>query len=294
MSYNARIERDSINIETGDRLTTFVITYPRFVHSEFMTHRLFSRNAASSRAIPIQKMIDQVERDPAMPIFWGKNQKGMQAVEELTGYEKEAAMDRWIFARNHAVDIVKRLNQLDCHKQIVNRLLEPFSWITVVVSATNYTNFFNLRCHLLAQPEIKYIADMMCKLYYSVKPDQIQPGYWHLPFIQEDEWEKCRIGYEEYCLNNLCKISAARCARVSYLTHDGKRDIEKDLELYDRLVGQVPLHASALEHSAMALTKLAKEELRRDTGNFQGWLQLRKTIEKEMLWEFDYESYKNE
>ena|SRR3990172_10692569 len=105
--YSARILCDSESIyhkigEHGNRLTTMEITYPRFVHSELMTHRMFSRNAASSRAIPISKMIEAVERDPVIPVWWGKNQSGMQARKELDSYEKEIAISRWLKARDDA------------------------------------------------------------------------------------------------------------------------------------------------------------------------------------------------
>ena len=77
-----KVIADSIS-ESGKRITTFQLKYPRFIHSEVMTHRVFSRNASSSRAIPVKKMIEQVRNNPAMPIHWGANQSGMQAKNEL-------------------------------------------------------------------------------------------------------------------------------------------------------------------------------------------------------------------
>lgn len=135
MGYECRILLDSINT-SGDRLTTFQITYPRFVHCELMTHRVFSRNSSSSRAIPIEKMIEQVENDPVIPVYWGKNQRGMQATEELTGVVRERAIEKWLDARDCAVDHAREMHLNCVHKQIVNRILEPWMWITVLVSAT--------------------------------------------------------------------------------------------------------------------------------------------------------------
>lgn len=285
MGYDCKILLDSINT-VGDRLTTFQITYPRFVHSELMTHRVFSRNSSSSRAIPIEKMIQQVENDPVIPVYWGKNQRGMQAKEELEGFEKDRAITRWLYARDQAIANAKEMIYQSVHKQIVNRLLEPWMWITVIVSSTEYNNFFNLRCHKDAQPEIAKIAYMMLEKYKKSTSVQLPNGVWHLPLVPDrdqilnDLMRSYPSRYNsEFACTYLKKISVGRCARVSYLTHDGKRDPQADIDLHDnRLLHPSspddPDHMSPFEHVAMASPG-------ERSGNFTGWHQYRKDFPNE-------------
>jgi thymidylate synthase ThyX len=256
--YAAKIIMDSIN-EVGNRLTTFEVTYPRFVHSEFMTHRLFSRNAASSRAIPNEKLRHRITDDPVLPVYWGQNQSGMQASEELNSEAQRLASKTWLQARDEMLLASQHLTQLGVHKQLCNRLLEPWMWITVIVTATEYENFFHLRCHPDAQPEIQKVAHMMRALYRTNSPKLLKSGMWHTPYIQADEALDC---YESL------RVSVARCARVSYLTHDGKREIDADLKLFDRL--QTSGHWSPFEHVAVSLSMPER------SGNFWGWMQYRK------------------
>lgn len=259
MAYAARIERDSVN-EFGNRLTTFVVTYPRFVHSEMMTHRVFSRNSSSSRAIPNHKLILQIQLDPAGPVFWGKNQSGMQAKEELSAKQISMAQAEWIEARDCALLHARRLANLGAHKQIVNRILEPWMWITVIITATEWENFFNLRCHIDAQPEIQKIAYMMRDLYETSIPQSLGKFEWHLPFVEVDEMGDYRKSLA---------LSVARCARVSYLTHDGQHDPEKDLQLAQRL--NAAKHLSPFEHQATPI----RLDRATPAGNFVGWHQHR-------------------
>ena len=217
MSIKVKIILDSISY-AGARLTTMELTYPRFIHAEFMTHRMFSRNAASSRAIPTRKMIQMVLDNPAIPIYWGKNRRGMSANKEIHSIKK--AKELWLQARDEAVNHAQWLYELGAHKQIVNRLLEPWKNITVICSATNYSNFYALRRHEDAQPEIHRLADMM---FEAQEKSNVECREWHIPYIQNNE--------QDLDIEKKKKISVARCARVSYLTHDGKRDIEKDLDL---------------------------------------------------------------
>lgn len=275
-----KLIKDSIS-DKGARLTTFVLTYPRFIHAEFMTHRMFSRNASSSRAIPVKKQIQMVIDNPAIPIAFTKNQKGMQGGEVID--DEDAARDIWLAARDWAVESAWHLVDLDVHKQYANRILEPFSHITVVCSATDYNNFFALRVHPAAQPEICELARQMWELYKNNKPDELRYGEWHLPFITSDDYSDHvsmfakTIGETEQSLN--VKRSVARCARVSYLNHEGTTPtIEQDIQLYDRLLGSVPIHASPAEHQAMA-SFMATER----SGNFTGWTQYRKLLANENI-----------
>jgi thymidylate synthase ThyX len=270
MGFSARILLDSCS-PSGARLTTLEVRYPRFIHSEMMTHRVFSRNAASSRAIPIKKMIAAVREEPALPVYWGRNQTGMSAREAVGPDIEERARAEWHAALDDALLHAERLSaqDIDLHKQLVNRLLEPFAWITVIITATEWANFFTQRCHPDAQPEIKHIADLMLAQYRASTPLPVASGRWHLPLIMDDE----RALPDE----QLCKLSVARCARVSYLTHDGKRDHAKDIELYERLVeGGANGHWSPFEHVATPAP-----DAQQRSANFFGWEQYRKRFPQE-------------
>jgi thymidylate synthase ThyX len=154
----AKVIADSIT-EQGNRATTFVLTFPRYILAELNTHRLFSKNSASSRAIPFNKMVEMVEEDPFIPIAWQKDHKGMQGTEYFDekdlhekghvneGHAINKLLKRdWILARNKAVESAKDMNERGCTKQLVNRLLEPFMWHTVVLTSTEFENFFEQRC----------------------------------------------------------------------------------------------------------------------------------------------------
>lgn len=288
MAYSAKIIADSVS-DKGDRVTTMEVTFPRLVLAEFNTHRMFSRNSASSRAIPVAKQLERITTDPFIPEYWGVNQKGMQADAQLEDTEREEATNIWLEARDSAVSHVQRLMSRNVHKQIANRLLEPFMWHTVIVTATEWSNFFALRANPMAQPEIRVIAEMMLELYRMNRPTPVPYGGWHLPLIQADEYDGAFELSKE-----ARKISAARCARVSYLTHDGRRDLAADLELYERLVSGG--HLSPLEHVAMAfehnehgvvfdggrLLQYARVPVVSAwIGNFRGWKQLRKFVRNE-------------
>jgi len=243
------------------------VSFPRIVLAEWNTHRQFSRNSASSRAIPVEKMIERVESDPFIPKKFPKNQKGMQADDFLTGDEAESAKEAWLDALGKAVQSAKSLLRLNVHKQITNRLLEPFMWHTVVVTSTEWSNFFAQRCDKDAQPEIQTIAYMIQDLYNSGIPNQVSLGKWHTPYILSEEVGTLPDDY-------LTKISVARCARVSYLTQEGIRDIKKDLELFNRLT--TGNHWSPFEHVATPDT-----DARCTSGNFRGWYQFRKQFPQE-------------
>lgn len=256
--YRAKILVDSIS-QAGSRLTTMEITYPRFVHSELLTHRMFSRNSASSRAIPIKTMINNVLNDPVFPVWWGHSQAGMRADSELSNGERQICMREWLEARDTAVKHVRKLNELNLHKQVANRILEPWMWITVIISATDWDNFFALRCHPDAQPELQHIAYMMRDLYNSSKPNLAEV---HLPLLQSSD---ISLDGQWDILKQIC---TGRCARVSYLTHDGKRDLQADIDLCQRL--RESGHWSPFEHIATAQPEASKYY-----ANFKGWMQYR-------------------
>lgn len=287
MPYSCRVLADSVG-PNGVRLTTIEASYPRLVHAELMTHRVFSRNTASSRAIPIQKMIERVKDDPVIPIHWGRNQKGMQAEAEIGASAQVCAQDSWLEARDLAVTKAQELLQLGVHKQVVNRLLEPFMWVTCIITATEWDNFFGLRCHPDAQPEIRHIAEMIRAARAASVPRVLRVHQWHLPLVGVDEPDLVACEAFAATTDNpartLARVSAGRCARVSYLTHDGARDPAADLALCERLLASG--HMSPLEHPAVCLSdtyeidmslSYSKYVWSRDQyfGNLRGWQHLR-------------------
>lgn len=267
MSHSARIVCDSVT-QYGHRLTTMEVVMPRIILAEFNTHRVFSRNSASSRAIPVEKMLRMVEENPYVPSSWGKNQKGMQAEQDVFVLDGMEARIVWLHARDQAMNRVKKLLALGIHKQTTNRLLEPFMWHTVIVTATEWSNFFHLRTHKAAHPDMQLVASAMESAYDESIPLLVHTGSWHLPYMTLAD-------RAEYPSDILIKGSIGKCARVSYLTHDGVRDIYKDVELYSSLLSNG--HMSPLEHVATPLEGWS--------GNFFGWQQYRKLIknEKDML-----------
>ena len=263
MAYHAEVLLDSIN-PAGQRLTTFVLRFPRFVLSEFNTHRMFSRNASSSRAIPTPKLMQQLRDDPVLPVEWGRNQAGMQAREMLDPAAAQQAEIEWLAARDAALAHAEQLRATGVHKQIVNRVLEPWMWASVIVSSTSYENFFTLRCHADAQPEIKRLADLMRTAFMASTPTPRAAGEWHLPFTGPED--------EGLSIDERKQVSVARCARVSYLTHVGTRDIAADQQLHQRLLDAG--HWSPFEHVAMAAADA------RAFNNFSGWRAYRHEMEQ--------------
>jgi thymidylate synthase ThyX len=277
----AKIIKDSINAETGDRLTTFLLKYPRFFHSDVMTHRALSRNASSSRAIPSATFIKKIRENPAMPEFWGANKAGMQAAEEVSPSNKVAAKEEWLKARDLMIESAEKLSkEYGLHKQIANRILEPWQHMEVIMSATEWENMFALRSHKDAQPEFEILAGKILEELNKGIPEIAEPSYvfpmiddldsinkvyWHLPF--EDRMPDGLNPLEKL------KISIARCARISYTTQEGTIDPDKDFELCDRLIQSS--HMSPAEHVAYPYIES------KFFGNFKGWVQFRKMIKGE-------------
>lgn len=243
--YKCNILLDSVST-VGARITTFEITFPRFILAEFNTHKRFSRNAASTRAIPTKKILSKVWNEPFIPEVWGKNIAGMQAKEELNGFKKFLARNTWILASKFACIFAWMLTKLGLHKQLAGRIIEPWAWTTVIVTATEWSNFFALRNHPDAQPEFKIIAGMMQEQYdfntaqitgtagikiFGGVYQELKVGEWHLPLLPD----RGQLENEGYKLQDLIEISVGRCARVSYLTHSGIRDPMQDIQLCKKL-----------------------------------------------------------
>lgn len=320
---SATIIAHSKSVVDGSEIITFELEYHRYIHGEFMTHRLFSRNAASSRAIPVAKMVELVKSSPAVPIHWGKNQAGMQAKEEVENWKDFGQGEyQWLGASVHAVEIAATLTEQGYHKQIVNRLLEPFQMIKVVVTATEWDNFFWLRFHQAAQPEIYELARCMLAAKKRSVPEVLNVGEWHVPYVKTlkfnnsprmyCKWVKERVledgqtetTFEEMSLEEALHISASCVAQTSYRKTDDS--LEKADKIWQMLTTDDRLHGSPLESQAtpMDLPKMVTGESEDDymlegvthidkdgkgwSNNFKGWIQHRALIPNNNCTSFDY------
>lgn len=286
--FKATVVADSVG-QHGIRIISVAATYPRFIHAELMTHRAFARNAASSRAIPFVKYdkngalvpnctFAMLQDNPVIPKFLGSEIKGMQAGDELDDGDRAKAIAIIQDLLRESLKACARLHGLSLHKSIINRYLEPWSWITTLITATEWNNFFRLRCHPDAERHFALIASMIRDAIRESKPVQKKEGEWHLPYFElPDVIEAARRGLHVLEPDWKQKVSAARCARLSYLTQDGERDIGKDVQLANRLINREDnvIHASPLEHPAMHST------MDEQSGPFVGWKQYRKAFANE-------------
>lgn len=293
MGHAAKIILDSVG-PNGARATTFELTIPRMVLAELNTHRALSKNAASSRAIPVKTLMDRIMNDPAMPVFWGRNQKGMQASEELAGEDQERARKLWLRLRDVAVAGALELGDpegIDLHKQLANRVAEPWMFTTDIVTATEWGNVWGLRVDPAAQPEFERAMHMAYDAYDASEPRILKAGEWHLPYVSGAQYDEAELKKAGFSDEELCLISVGRCARVSFLTHDGKRDPKADIALArERLIPsghmsptEHPLQAMSKEEWTQYASKLARDWIydRIPVGNVWGFRQYRKTIHNE-------------
>jgi thymidylate synthase ThyX len=290
MSCSVKIVADSI-APCGERLISIQAEYPRIILAELNTHRDLSRNSASSRAIPVERMIQRILNNPGKPVHWGKAQKGMQAEQELDEAGKAAAEAWWQESMELAVAQARKGLALGLHKQVVNRVTEPYQHMVTLISSTKWANLLNLRAHKDADPTFQALAYAMLDAIEASTPTALGPGEWHLPYINLDDRieamilagettsaleEKARMGLEI-----LKKVSTGRCARTSYVNQEGVRALADDVALHDRLMGAAaagqPGHWSPFEHVARA------EMHKIPSGNFVGFTQYRKMFSHENL-----------
>lgn len=274
----ASIVADSINAANGKRITSYVLEYPRMIHGELMTHRVFSRNAASSRAIPFKRMVRMIRDNIAMPVKWGTHTAGgMQSGPPATDDVTRLAVESWERAMNNAIEEATYLDGLGIHKSITNRLLEPFAHMTTLVTATEWDNFYWLRVSDQAEPTFDYLATLMLRTYLDNHDHAriLMPGQWHIPFLHDDE-EPTRA---------MLPIATARSARTSYINFEGTNDPDKDRDMHNRLAKSG--HWSPFEHCAEALPDLTP------SGNFIGWGQYRKTFAGENVTGLDLQAHLN-
>jgi hypothetical protein len=301
---SAKIISDSV-CPQGVRMTTMEIEYPRFILAELNTHRMLSKNSASSRAIPVKSMQEFIKNNPATPVSWGKNQPGMKASENLSGPDLSEAIYVWNKAKEDALHWADALaNRLQVHKQIANRITEPWMTMKTVISGTEWNNFFHLRNHADAQPEIKALAEAMTVAYTTHLPVALKPGEWHLPYITvgtyvpTGELQYFDENFNRLSLEDAKILSASCCAQVSYRKNDPT--FEKAFRIWEQLIENDPVHASPIEHQATPMDVNSMCRFEPDTwqpgvthvsansdlwsGNLRGWIQHRKLIRNEAVW----------
>ena len=301
----ATVIADSIN-SNGNRITTFELTMPRFIWAEMLTHRLFSRNAASSRAIPVSKTSAAIKSNPATPSLWGANEAGMQSNSELIGFKLSSAKFIWKLAATTAANFSLLLSKIGLHKQYANRISEYAQIYKVVLTATEFDNFFHLRCHKDAQPEIQVLANVMHKAMQQSYPNVLKSGEWHLPYIKTlyvgNSWSYYDTDDQLLTLDEAKRISASCCAQVSYRLLD--ESLDKANVIYDRLVNATPIHASPFEHQATPMVNpiqniyegkvniedgITHIDINANawSGNFKGWIQHRHLIDGNTCYKYD-------
>lgn len=311
---SAKIIAHSESSVDGKEIITYELEYHRYIHSELMTHRLFSRNAASSRAIPVKKMLKMVNEEPMMPIHWGANQRGMQAEEECTeevfiSPDNLSREEAWRTAAEAAAIIASGMDKAGYHKQIVNRLLEPFQRMKTIVTATEFDNFFWLRRDEHAQPEIRELADCMWEAYTKSEPEVLDPTEWHVPYVKTKSLLEEGVASRYYVLDEIgrqvplsieeaLKLSASCCAQVSYRVLDDSSD--KAEGIHKKLLSGSRVHASPFEHQATPIpfsiyrgspwpsgvTHLDKN-MNFWSGNLKGWVQYRQTLDNHVCWNYE-------
>jgi thymidylate synthase ThyX len=296
---------DSLCVER--RMVTLELEYPRFIHAELMTHRMLSKNAASSRAIPIKKMHETITEKTAMPVHWGKNQPGMSAKEEVDDLVKQGAEGVWNAARDSMLSHSTVMSDMGLHKQIANRITEPFQMMKTVISGTEWANLIWLRHHADAQPEFYELADCIVKCLKQSESMLIVSGEWHTPYVHRFRDIDGVLQYldsngEKLSKEDAIKVSSSCCAQVSYRRNDDS--LEKAKDIFARLIESEPIHASPIEHQATPMkiknAGLYSQDMNptiweegithmdRDknywSGNLRGFIQHRKLIKCEAKW----------
>ncbi|TXN08960.1 hypothetical protein FV222_00375 [Methylobacterium sp. WL103] len=285
MTITARVVEDSLSPD-GIRLTTFLLRYPRFIHAEVMTHRVFSRNGRSSRAVPVKRLLLE---SIVQPVGYEANRPGMTSVAPLTGWRKVVAQATWLGMAHLNKLGVRILHGVGLHKQWANRPLEWFGCIDVLVTATDWANFFALRLDKGTQPELQILAGLMDAAMVQSSPRLLSPGQWHMPFVDENERATLTIAEQ-------LVLSTARCARLTIEPFDGNADYAAERARYERLVVSTPVHASPAEHQATPDEKHFFRDVERWKqphlhGNFRGYVQHRQLLKNHVvaddLYDFD-------
>ena len=307
----AAVIAHSISAVSGEEIVTFLIDFPRFILPEFNTHRVISKSGASSRAIPVAKSIEAIQNHSYMPIHFGQNKAGMSADQEVDKTTKFTAKCAWDFAARNAIESAKTLNSLGIHKQVTNRVLEPFSYMRMVVTATEWDNFFWLRLHEDADPHINELARVMLFALQESIPTELQQGDYHVPFFGEGYWTPAIEARYGVTAQQAIEHSMSCCAQTSYRKLD--MSSEKTQDIVKKLFGGSRAHSSCGEHQASpmavpTLNLIPSEYLIADyiqvmpeathldrqgnfwSNNFKHWSQYRDSIEGNVKTHgFDYD-----
>lgn len=296
----SRLVADSI-APSGKRIRTYEVEFHRFVTPEYNTHRVLSKNAASTRAIPLLTQIDNIINSPALPVFYGKNQAGMVAEQELDPEAQEAAKEIILDMMRYCIHGVKKLNDLGLHKQTAGRYLEPWMTLKGVITGTEWENLFWLRHHKDAQPEFRFLAESMLKTANESTPILLKPGEWHVPYYFDGYWKEDKDGVDVhgFTLKEAIEISLSCCAQVSY------RKLDDSLEKAKAVVSRLnldsdtdPKHSSPAEHQATPMSEgyavkdgkweegvtAYHKDLGKMSGNLAGWIQYRQLIPGHVKW----------
>lgn len=284
----AQILAHSINPQ-GIPLTSWLLQYNKSVHAELMTHRVFSRNAMSSRAVPTKESIRLITENPALPVRWGGHQKGMQQGEELTGEILAEAKHLDKHLREWALAVAAKADDLGVHKSIVNRWIDPWAHIQTIVTMTNPANWFALRAHSAAEPIVQVLAYRMLNEYIHTTPNFLDFGEWHIPFMDDQT--------RDLSIENKLRVATARCCWVSY----GKpmkalTTLEDAFHRHDECI-RAP-HWSPLEHMAQVIDDKRPGKFTEGYpwSNFDingvpsGWGQYRKLYKEENITAIDLQA----
>ena len=282
----AKVVLASVCAVTGRKVYTLHLSYPRIIHGEVMTHRVFCRNARSSRAVPVQTLLDDIRNDPFVPWHKTRNQRGMQGAD---GWDAPVQLshgeysfeEAWLLGRDAACNMAESFSAAQYHKQIANRLVEPWMWMDLLVTATDWLNFLHLRDHKDAEPHMRDLAVLVKGAIEGAQLQVLQRDEWHLPYITDVDRDHVMYHYGIEGEALLRKISAARCARISYAPFDGDGSYERELERYESLVGGDAIHASPLEHQC---SPDAYDDMVDMHGPLTGFIQFRKTIPNEAVY----------
>lgn len=300
----ARVVQASKSAYTGKELWTFELEFPRYILAEVNTHCILEKNSASSRAIPVKTSNELIKNNPAIPVYWGKNQSGMVAGEELGELEKEASKQVWLAAMHSAIAHSTVLDQLKNHKQVANRIVEPWQRMKTVMSGTEWANLFYLRDHPDADPTFQELAKVMIKAKSQVQPVELRYKQWHTPYVTR-KIEGDVIHYfsagQELTIQQALMVSASCSAQTSYRKSD--ESLEKAMQVFERLnIGSEdkPAHASPTTHQGtpiryddvietdpltwpVGITHMTKDK-KLWSGKFQDFIQYRKLIPNEAKW----------
>jgi hypothetical protein len=280
----------------AQEIATYRLVYPKQVHQEHLRHRAMSFSVSSGRAVPTKKQLQAVRENPAMPAYWGREQKGMSPGEPFSAQEIEAIERIVLKGQEAALSVAEALADIGVHKSLVGRYVYPWAHYEMVCTSCwpGLANFFALRISPKADPTMRRIAVQMADAFRYHQPRELKPGEWHLPFLSPQEQLALHDAFAcgpESLLKDLehkfIRLSVARTGRVSYLQHglrEDQQDIEKDLRWFDQRLADGDW--SVFEHAARV--PWPGEDISKLQGNLVNFVQLRQTLPRNVHTDFDF------